>query len=145
VDDGGDWEAHDVKEVAFDTGDPAGGVALDAIGAGFVERVAGGEIVGEVGVGNGGEEDAGGFYVGALGGGCDQGDACVDLVASVGELAKDALGVGKICGFVEDLLFADDGGVGTEDGGLGVEGVDGLSFFEGEALDVGRRSAGRPG
>ena len=71
TDDGGDGEAHYVEEVAFDAGDPAGGVALDAVGAGFVEGVVGGEVVGEVGVGDGGEEDAGGFYVGALGGGRD--------------------------------------------------------------------------
>ena len=69
--------------------------------------------------------------------GVTSGDAGVDLVDSVGELAKHAFGVGKVCGFVEDLLFTDDGGVGTEDGGFGVEGVDGLRFFEGEALDVG--------
>jgi hypothetical protein len=137
LDYGGDGEAHDVEEVAFDSGDPAGGVALNAVGAGFVEGVAGGEVMGEVGVGDGGEEDAGGFYVGALGGGGDHGDAGVDLVDSVGELAKDALGVGKVCGLVEDFLFTDNGGVCTEDGGLGMEGVDGLSFFESKALDVG--------
>jgi hypothetical protein len=130
-------EAHYVEEVAFDAGDPAGGVALDAIGSGFVEGVVGGEVVGEVGVGDGGEEDAGGFYVGVLGGGGDDGDAGVDLVGSVGKLAEHSFSVGKTCGFVEDLLFTDNGGVGTEDGGFGVEGVDGLRFFEGEALDVG--------
>jgi hypothetical protein len=48
LDGGGDGEAHDVEEVAFDTRDPAGGVALDAVGAGFVERVAGGKVVDEV-------------------------------------------------------------------------------------------------
>ena len=118
--------------------------------------------MGEVVFGDGGEEDAGGFDVGEVGGGRDDGDAGVDLVDAVGEGAEHALGVGEVCGFVEDLLFADDGGVGAEDGGFGVEGVDGLRFFEGEALDVGgggfvgvdgfrrcgrggRRSAGRPG
>jgi hypothetical protein len=106
-------EAHYVEEVAFDAGDPAGGVALDAIGSGFVEGVVGGEVVGEVGVGDGGEEDAGGFYVGVLGGGGDDGDAGVDLVGSVGKLAEHSFSVGKICGFVEDLLLTDDGGVGT--------------------------------
>ena len=134
---GGDGEAHDVEEVAFDAGDPAGGVALDAVGTGFVEAVAGGEVVGEIGVGDGGEEDAGGFDVGALGGGSDDGDAGVDLVDAVGEEAEDALGVGKVCGFVEDFVFEDDGGVGSEDGGFGVLGVHGLRLFEGETLDVG--------
>ncbi len=61
----------------------------------------------------------------------------MNLVDSVGELAKHAFRVGKVIGFVEDLLFADDGGVRTKDGGFGVESVDGLRFFEGEALDVG--------
>ncbi len=71
LDYGGEGEAHYVEEVAFDARDPASGVALDAVGAGFVEGVVGGEVVGEVGVGDGGEEDAGGFYVGAVGGGRD--------------------------------------------------------------------------
>ena len=139
LDYGGEGEAHYVEEVAFDAGDPAGGVTLDAVGAGFVEGVAGGEVVGEVGVGDGGEEDAGGFYVGALGGGSDDGDAGVDLVGAVGELAKHSFGVGEVCGFVEDLLFGDNCCVGTEDGGFWVESVDGLRFFEGEALHVGGR------
>ncbi len=100
--------------------------------------------MGEVSVGDGGEEDAGGFYVGALGGGSDHGNAGVDLVSAIRQIAEHALGVGKICGFVEDLLFADDGGVRTEDGGFRMESVDGLRFFEGEALHVGsgRNSSG---
>ena len=57
--------------------------------------------------------------------------------ASIGKVAEHACGVGKVCGFVEDLLFADYGGVGAEDGGFGVEGMDGLRLFEGQALDVG--------
>jgi hypothetical protein len=137
LDDGGYGEAHYVEEVAFDAGDPAGGVALDAVGSGFVEGVVGGEVVGEVGFGDRGEEDAGGFYVRAVGGGRDDRYAGVDLVGSVGELAEHALGFGNVCGFVEDLLFTDYCGVGTEDGGFGVEGLDGLRLFEGESLDVG--------
>ena len=62
-------EAHYVEEVAFDAGDPAGGVALDAVGSGFVERVPGGKIEGEVVVGDGGEEHARGFDMRALIGG----------------------------------------------------------------------------
>ena len=137
ADGGGDGEAHNVEEVAFNAGDPAGGVALDAVGSGFVEGIAGGEIDGKFGLWDGGDEDGGGFYVGAGGcAGCD-GDAGVDLVGAVGEAAEHALGVGKVCGFVEDLLFTDYGRVGTEDGGFGVEGLDGLGLFEGQALDVG--------
>ncbi len=58
-------------------------------------------------------------------------------MGAVGELAEHSFSVGEVCGFVEDLLFTDDGGVGAEDGGFGVEGLEGLGFFEGEALDVG--------
>ena len=124
TDGGGEGKAHDVEEVAFDAGDPAGGVALDAVGSGFVEAVAGGEVVGEVGGGDGGEEDGGGFDVRALGGGCDDGDAGMDLVRAVGELAKHALGVGEVCGLVEDLCVVEDyGGVCAEDGGVGVAGL----------------------
>ena len=63
ADGGGDGEAYYVEVVAFDAGDPAGGVALDAVGAGFVERVAGGDVVAEFGVGDFGEGDVGGFDV----------------------------------------------------------------------------------
>ena len=85
VEGGGDGETNYVEEVAFDAGDPAGGVALDAVGTGFVERISGGEVVGEVIVGDVGEEDAGGFDVGALGGGSDDRDASVDLMGAAGE------------------------------------------------------------
>jgi len=102
-DDGGDGEAHDVEEVALDTGDPAGGVALDAVGPCLVEGVAGGEIVGEVVVGDGGEEDAGGFDVRALVGCRDDGYASVHLMDAVGKLAEHSFSVGEIFGFVEDL------------------------------------------
>ena len=93
--------------------------------------------MGEFVFGDGGEEDVGGFDVGAVGGGRDDCDAGVDVVDAVGELAEHALGVGEVCGFVEDFLVDDDGRVGAEGGGFGVEGVDSLRFFEGEALDVG--------
>jgi hypothetical protein len=140
LDGGGDGEAHDIEEVAFDAGDPAGGVALDAVGAGLVEGVAGGEVVGEVFVGDGGEENAGGFDVSFVGGGGDDSDAGVDLVDAVGEGAEHALGVGEVCGFVEDFVVGiggeNDGGVGAEDGGVGVEGVEGEGLLEGKALDV---------
>ena len=101
--DGGDGEAHNVEEVALDAGDPAGGVALDAVGSGFVERVPGGKIVGEVVVGDGGEEHAGGFDVRALVGWRDDGYAGVYLMDAVGKLAEHSFSVGEIGGFVEDL------------------------------------------
>ena len=101
--DGDDGEAHDVEEVAFDAGDPAGGVALDAVGSGFVERVPGGKIEGEVVVGDGGEEHAGGFDVRALACRRDDGDAGVNLMDAVGKLAEHSFSVGEIFGFVEDL------------------------------------------
>ena len=43
-----DGEADDVEVVAFDAGNPAGGAALDGVGAGFVEGFAGGDVVGDV-------------------------------------------------------------------------------------------------
>ena len=116
--------------------DPAGGVALDAVGSGFVEGVAGGEVVGQVFVGNGGEEDGGGLDVGAAGGGGEDGDAGVDLVGSGGEGVEHSLGVGEVGGFVEDFGVEDDGGVCAENGGPGVKGVEGAGLLEGETLDV---------
>jgi len=42
--DEGDGEADYVEVAALDAGDPAGGVALDGVGAGFVHRLAGGDV-----------------------------------------------------------------------------------------------------
>jgi len=133
---GGDGEAHDVEEVALDAGDPAGGVTLDAVGTGFVEGVAGAEVVVELVGGDCGEEDVGGFDVGEAGGGSDDGDAGVDLMGVAGEGAEHALGVGEVDRLVEDLVVEDDGGVGAEDGGGGMEVVEGQGLLEGETLDV---------
>ena len=46
----GDGEADDVEVVALDAWDPAGGVALDAVGAGLVQGLAREEVAGEFGV-----------------------------------------------------------------------------------------------
>ena len=40
----GEGEADDVEVAAFDAGNEAAGVALDGVGAGFIERFVGGEI-----------------------------------------------------------------------------------------------------
>ena len=109
MDGGGDREAHNVEEIAFDAGDPASGVALDAVGPGFVEAVAGGEVVGEVGFGDWGEEDAGSFYVCECGVVGDHGDTGVDVVDVAGESSEHAFGVGEVSGFVEDFLCGGGG------------------------------------
>ncbi len=146
--DGYEREAYDVEEVAFDPGDPAGGVALDAVGAGLVEGVAGEEVGFELGWGDFGEGDGGGFYVGlCVGlfvglfvdlfvGGRKHGYAGVNVVGAACQGAEHAGGIGAVRGFVEDLAFEDDGGVGGEDGLTGVQGGDGAGFFEGQAADV---------
>src|SRR5579875_421018 len=40
LDGGCKGESHDVEEVSFNAGDPPGGVALNAVGAGLVQRIA---------------------------------------------------------------------------------------------------------
>ena len=49
--DEGEGQADDVEVVAFDAGNPAGGAALDGVGAGFVHGLAGGDVGGDLFVG----------------------------------------------------------------------------------------------
>src|ERR1017187_7687461 len=111
----GDGEAHDVEVVAVDAGDPAGGVALDAVGPGLVERLGGGAIEVEFGCGDFGEGDCGGFNGAGHAGARDDGYAGKHLVHAAGEAEEDALRVLGVVGLGEDFVVEDDGGVGTED------------------------------
>lgn len=140
----GERKAHDVEVAAFDAGDPAGGIALDAIGSGFVHGLAAHEVVDELLVVDEVEEDLGNLDLADHAGAGDGGDSGEDLVGASGEELEYAARVGLIDGFAEDFAVEDDGGVGAQDD-EGVGGVvfvvaaaieDGLGFFDGEALDV---------
>src|SRR5690606_28515327 len=76
-------EADDVVVVPLDAGDEEGAVVvLDPVGARLVERRPGGDVAGDLGVGEGGERDGGGLVGGdaAAGSGMDEGEAGVDGV-----------------------------------------------------------------
>src|ERR1035437_858289 len=91
-----EWEADDVEVAAFDAGNPAGGAALDGVGAGFVHGFAGGDVGGNLLFGEGEKTDGGDFggYFSGIGG--DHGDAGDDAVGAAGEQAQHAGGVGGI-------------------------------------------------
>ena len=55
--DEGDGQADYVEVAAFDAGDPAGGAALDGVGSGFVDGLAGGDVGGDFFFGEGEEFD----------------------------------------------------------------------------------------
>jgi len=114
--DQGEGEADYIEVVAFDAGDPAGGAALDGVCSGFVHGLASGDVVGDLGVGEGEELYGGDFRgdFGAVGG--DEGYAGDDAVGSAGEKAEHAGGVGGVFGFAEDLVVEDYGCVGAQDG-----------------------------
>ena len=59
--DQGDGEAYYVEVVAFYAGDPAGGAALDGVGAGLVHGLAGRDVVGDFGFAESDERDGGDF------------------------------------------------------------------------------------
>ena len=141
ADDAGDGQAHDVEVVAFDARNPAGGVALDAVGAGLVEGLGRGAVAIELALGDVGEDDVGGLDRAACAGAGGDGDSGEDLVGAAGEPAEHAAGVVGVGGLGEDLVAGDYGGVGAEDDELaveaGVSGEDRGGFFFGEPLDVG--------
>ena len=111
--DEGDGEADDVEVVAVDAGDPAGGEALDGVGAGFVHGLTGGDVGCDVGVGEGEEADCGDFGGDFGAGGGDDGDAGDVVMGAAGEETEHAGGVGFVFGFGEDVVVEGDGGVGA--------------------------------
>ena len=138
----GEGEADYVGVVAVDAADEFGGEALDGVGAGFVERLAGGDVLVDFGGGEGAEPDFGFDYrrTGAVGG--EQADAGEDAVHAAGEGAEHASGVARVPGLAEDLVADYYDCIGAEDPFAGVA-AGGLGFGAGEAADV--RSGGFAG
>jgi hypothetical protein len=114
--DQGDGEAYYVEVVAYDAGDPAGGAALDGVGAGFVHGLAGGDVGGYFFVGQSQEGDGGDFGGYFSVGGGDHGDAGDDAVGAAGKKTEHAGGVGCVLRLAENLAVEGYGGVGAEDG-----------------------------
>jgi len=154
-----DGQADDVEIAALDARDPAGGVALDAVGAGFVEGLAAGEIVDQFGLLDDIEGDLGDFDVGERLGRGEDGDTGHDGVGAAGEEVEHASGVSLVGGLAENLAVGHDAGVGGEDDqrvafagdafaagcgqGLGLldraQAEDGALGGAGSSLDVGSR------
>ena len=138
----GNGQAHHVEEAAFDARNPARGVALNAVRTGLVERVAGREIGLQVGFVNRVEGDVGRLEMGARAQSRrNNGNAGMHLVRSPGESCRSMASASatSVNGLVEDVFVADDGGIGAEHDGLGVQRVDSLSLFKREPRNVGRR------
>src|SRR6266704_1817567 len=90
----GKRQADDVEVTAFDAGNVTAGAALDAIGAGFVVRLAGGEISGDFLGGENGEVHERGLHEGAALdiGKADEGHAGDDGVRAAGKLFQHVAG-----------------------------------------------------
>ena len=116
-------KADDVVVVSFDGVDVDGGAALDAVGAGFVEAVAGGDVVFDFCFGHGVEgyfcffgeafgSDAVFFFLA-------EGDAGEYAVGSAGEEVKHDFGFFGGLGFTEDFAVAGYYGVCAYHDGTG--------------------------
>jgi hypothetical protein len=114
--DEGDGQADYVEVVTLDAGNPAGGAALDGVGAGFVHGLAGGDVGGNLFVRKGEEFDGGDFggYFSALR--RYEGDAGDDAMGAAGEKTQDTGGVGGVFRLAQDVVVEGDGGIGAEDG-----------------------------
>ena len=123
----GDGQSDDVVEAAFDARDPAGGVALDAVGAGLVHWLAGGEVVDELVFRNAVESDLRDFDVAETFAATHDSNSREDLMGAAGEKLKHAARVGLVYRLAEDLAVAEDTGVGGEDDERSLHGMKGLA------------------
>jgi hypothetical protein len=134
----GEGEADDVEVAALDAANVAAGTALDGVGAGFVERLLGGEIASELFGGERGEVHVGGFdEAAALGvGKADEGDASDDGMHVAGEFGEHVVCVIAGAGLAEDVSIEEDDGIrGDYDGRThGARGNE-LGFSVGETLN----------
>ena len=121
----------------MDARHPATGATLDGVGAGFVERLTGGDIVVDLLIGERDKADKcnfGGTLPLPPPGETEAGD---DLVGLPREEAEHAGGVGCVLRFAEDLFVDDNYRVRAENEGVRRDGVssgDGLGLFTGETV-----------
>ena len=139
-------EAHHVEVAAFDTGDEFSAEALDAVGAGFVERLAGGDVVCDFLVRERREVDVrgGDLHGGNFGWAGDDGESGEHVMRAAGEEREHARGVSGIGGLAENFgagfRVNDDGGVCGEDHGFLARAAEmrggGFGFCGGDPLHV---------
>ena len=127
----------DYVEVApFDARDVASGATLDGVGAGFVERLAGGKIGGNFFAGERMEMDQRGFDEFDVRGvrKTDERDASQDGVRAARELFEHVASVIGRTGLAQDFAVQGDSGIGGDDDG-GAYGTcgDQFGFSVGEA------------
>src|SRR5712692_9183103 len=134
----GKRQANDVEVAAFDAGNVAAGAALDAIGAGFVVRLAGGEISGDFLGGESSEVHERGLHKGAAldVGKADEGDTGDDGVRAAGKLFQHAARVVGRERLAKDVAVEGDLGVrGDDDGWANGAGGDEVRLGVSQALN----------
>ena len=109
-------QSDDVGIAAFDGGHEGTARSLDRIAAGLVERFAGGDVSGDLGIAGvahvDGADDRRAFTAAGLG--VDDRDTRDDLVGATAEGAKHRLGIRRVAGFAEHRPIEDHNGVGTD-------------------------------
>ena len=108
-------QSNDIEVAALDAVNEVGGTTLDGVSSGFVSGLAGGDVIGDVLIGEREEMDDGDLGDGLNGLCGDEGDAGDDAMGATGEQAQHARGVSWLFGFAKDLVVDGNGGVGTED------------------------------
>ncbi len=128
-------------------GDEGAGAALDGIGAGLAETVAGGDVGGDAAGREFFEADVGNAGRLQLAAGADQPDAGDDAVRAARQFRQHARGVFGVGGFAEHLVVQHHFGVGAQHHRARVRDhrqQAGAGLLAGDAADVGfRRFAGQ--
>src|SRR5712692_7543310 len=109
----GERQADDIEIAAFDLRNVAAGAALDGVSAGFVERLAGGEIAKNFLRVDRGEANLGGFDEGVTFGvgQANERDARDDGVGAVGQFFEHAASIVRGTGLAENDAVEGDNGI----------------------------------
>jgi hypothetical protein len=137
--DAGEGEAHDIEVAAFDAGNEAAGVALNGVGAGFVMRLAGGEVGEDLLAGERGEMDERRFDKGAARGigEADEGYAGDDGVGAARKFFEHVTRIVRGAGLAQDEAVESNNGVrGDDDRRADSTRGNEFGLCLGEALDV---------
>jgi hypothetical protein len=139
----GDGQADYIEVAAFYAWNPTGGVALNRVGSGFVERLAAADILRDLSVLEEVERDLRDLHVGEDLASVGNGNACEDGVRAPAEKLQHTTGILNAGGLAQDVAIAYDTGVGAENKERILPRVeraakipDGLCLFFGEALNV---------
>src|ERR1700722_4345695 len=138
-------QADHVEEAAFDAGNPAGGIALNPVSSGLVERFARADVLFDLGFAKDVEGDLRDLHIADGLASADCGDTSKDSVGAPAEKFQHAAGIFGVHRLTQNVAVAHNTGVGAENDERIVQRVeraakipDGLSLFYRQTMHVGR-------